>query len=83
MVWACSAIRSAVRLEVENRTAPGERTQFVTNRGEVVAFLVPRPRMEALLEQMEILANPAAMKAIQRARRGEAKDHPLSALDED
>jgi len=39
--------------------------------------------MEALLEQMEILANPAAMKAIQRARRGEAKDHPLSALDED
>ena len=54
-----------------------------TTRGEVVAFLVPRPRMEALLEQMEILANPAAMKAIQRARRGEAKDHPLSALDED
>jgi hypothetical protein len=39
--------------------------------------------MEALLEQMEILANPEAMKAIQRARRGEAKDHPLSALDED
>jgi hypothetical protein len=39
--------------------------------------------MEALLEQMEILANPEAMKAIQRARRGEANDHPLSALDED
>jgi hypothetical protein len=39
--------------------------------------------MEALLEQMEILANPEAMKAIRRARRGEAKDHPLSALDED
>jgi antitoxin (DNA-binding transcriptional repressor) of toxin-antitoxin stability system len=58
-------------------------TTPITNRGEVVAFLVPRPRMEALLEQMEILANPEAMKAIQRARRGEAKDHPLSALDED
>jgi hypothetical protein len=39
--------------------------------------------MEALLEQMEILANPQAMKAIQRARRGKAKDYPLSALDED
>ena len=54
----------------------------ITNRGEVVAFLVPRPRMEALLERMEILANPEAMKAIQRARRGKAKDHPLSALGE-
>jgi hypothetical protein len=58
-------------------------TTPITNRGQVVAFLVPRPRMEALLEQMEILANPQAMKAIQRARRGKAKDHPLSALDED
>lgn len=55
----------------------------ITNRGEVVAFLVPRTRMEALLEQMEILANPEAMKAIQRGRSGQAQDHPLSALDED
>ena len=53
----------------------------VSRRGEVVAFIVPRSRMEALLEQMEILANPDAMKAIRRARRGNAKDHPLSALD--
>jgi hypothetical protein len=58
-------------------------TTPITNRGEVVAFVVPRPRMEALLEQMEILANPDAMRAIRRARTGKAKDHPLSALDED
>ena len=55
----------------------------ITNQGRVVAFIVPRERMAALLEQMEILANPTAMKAIRRARAGKAKDHPLSHLDED
>ncbi len=58
-------------------------TTPITNRGEVVAFLVPRSRMEALREQMEILANPQAMKAIRRARHHKTKDHPLSVLDED
>jgi hypothetical protein len=31
---------------------------------------------------MEILANPEAMSAIERAKSGEAVDHPLDALDE-
>lgn len=38
--------------------------------------------MEALLETMEILANPAAMKAIRRDRTGTREYLPLSALDE-
>jgi antitoxin (DNA-binding transcriptional repressor) of toxin-antitoxin stability system len=58
-------------------------TTSVTRRGEVVAFIVPKKRMLDLLEQMEILANPRAMKAIDRARVGKGKDHSLSALDED
>lgn len=58
-------------------------TTSVTRRGEVVAFIVPKNRMLDLLEQMEILANPRAMKAINRARTGKGKDHPLSALDAD
>ena len=60
-----------------------KETVSVTRRGEVVAFIVPKTRMLDLLEQMEILANPEAMKAIGRARRGKSKNHPLSALDED
>jgi antitoxin (DNA-binding transcriptional repressor) of toxin-antitoxin stability system len=60
-----------------------KETTSVTRRGEVVAFIVPKTRMLDLLEQMEILANPAAMKAVERARRGKGKNHPLSALDED
>ena len=50
---------------------------------KTVAFLVPRDRMEALLESMEILANPQAMRAIRRDQSGKARYLPLSALDED
>ncbi len=49
---------------------------------ETVAFLVPRERMEALLETMEILANPQAMRAIRRDRSGKGEYLPLSVLDE-
>ena len=50
---------------------------------KTVAFLVPRDRMEALLETMEILANPQAMRAIRRDQSGRGRYLPLSALDED
>lgn len=60
-----------------------KETTPITKNGEVVAFVVPRQRMQALLEQMEILSNPAAMQAIRRAKSGKAKDYPLSVLDED
>lgn len=59
-----------------------KETTSIIHKGEVVAFVVPRERMQALLEQMEIMADPNAMRAIRRARGGRAKDHPLSALDE-
>jgi antitoxin (DNA-binding transcriptional repressor) of toxin-antitoxin stability system len=59
-----------------------EKTSAITRNGEVVAFIVPRKRMTGLLEQMEILANPEAMTAIQRAKAGKTVDHPLSVLDE-
>lgn len=60
-----------------------KETVSVTRHGEVVAFVVPRQRMEALLDQIEILSNPEAMKAIRRAKAGKGKYVPLSALDED
>jgi hypothetical protein len=54
----------------------------VRQNHETVAFLVPRDRMEALLETMEIMANPKAMAAIRRDRSGKGKYLPLSVLDE-
>jgi hypothetical protein len=52
----------------------------LVQRGQVLGFIVPRKRMEDLLDYLEIVSNPAAMKAIARAKAGKAKDHPLSAI---
>ena len=60
-----------------------KQTITVQQGERAVAFIVPRERMEALLETMEIMANPAAMRAIRRDRSGKGKYLPLSALDED
>ncbi|MBI2926714.1 MAG: prevent-host-death protein [Verrucomicrobia bacterium] len=60
-----------------------KQTVSLQKDNETVAFLVPRDRMEALLETMEILANPEAMRAIRRDQSGKGKYLPLSVLDED
>jgi hypothetical protein len=60
-----------------------QKTTAITRNGEVVSFIVPRKRMADLLEQMEILANPQAMAAINKAKSGKGKYYPLNVLDED
>jgi hypothetical protein len=60
-----------------------KKTIPITKNGEVVCFVVPKKRMADLLEQMEILSNPEAMKAINQAKAGKGKYHPASVLDED
>ena len=64
------------------RLVQSKETIKVMRRDEAVAFIVPRERMEALLETMEILSNPEAMRAIRRDQSGKGKYIPLSALDE-
>ena len=59
-----------------------KQTVSLRQDDETVAFLVPRDRMEALLETMEILANPEAMKALRRDQSGKGKYLPLSVLNE-
>ena len=59
-----------------------KQTLSLRQNNETVAFLVPRERMEALLETMEILANPQAMRAIRRDQSGKGKYLSLSLLDE-
>lgn len=59
-----------------------KQTVSLRQDNETVSFSVPRDRMEALLETMEILANPEAIKAIRRDQSGKGKYLPVSALDE-
>lgn len=54
----------------------------IRRRDETVALLVSRERMEAIVETMEVLANPEAIRAITAHRAGRTKFLPLSALDD-
>lgn len=58
-------------------------TIAISRRDKTVAFLIPRARLEALVETMEVLANPQAMQAIRQHEAGELSFHPLSVLGED
>ena len=55
----------------------------ITKRDETVAYVVSKERMESILETLEIMANPKAMKALKDAREGKVKYYPLECLDED
>jgi antitoxin YefM len=55
----------------------------IRRHNEVVAYVVSRERMEAIVETMEILANPEAMKAIRAHRAKKTSFVPLTSLDED
>ena len=59
-----------------------EHQVVITRRDKVVGYLLSPERFEAILETMEILANPEAMKAIRDAEEGKTKYHPISILDE-
>ena len=52
-------------------------------RQRSIAYLLSRDYLEAMVETMEILANPDARKAIADHRAGRTKFVPLSALDAD
>ncbi len=55
----------------------------ITRHDKTVAYLISRERMDAILETLEVLGNPAAMKAIRDYEQGKTKFLALSALDGD
>lgn len=65
------------------RQAEGGETVRIRRRNDTVAYLVSRQRMEAIVETMELLASPAAMKAITAHRSGKIRFVSLSALDQE
>ena len=45
----------------------------ITRHDETVAYLISRERMDAIVETLEVLGNPAAMKALRQYRRRQDK----------
>jgi antitoxin YefM len=45
----------------------------ITRHDETVAYVVSRERMEAIVETMEVLANPAAMRALRDYEKGKTR----------
>jgi prevent-host-death family protein len=60
---------------------PHTKAVTITNHGRIAGFLVSKDRMEAIIETMEILANPAAMKAITQYESGRSKGKDISCLE--
>jgi prevent-host-death family protein len=65
------------------RRAEQQGAITIARHGRAVAFLVSRDRMEAIIETLEIMGNPRAMKAIRNYEAGKAKMKDVSCLDED
>jgi PHD/YefM family antitoxin component YafN of YafNO toxin-antitoxin module len=42
----------------------------ITRRDKTVAYLISAQRMEAIVETLEVIADPEAMRAVRRARTG-------------
>jgi PHD/YefM family antitoxin component YafN of YafNO toxin-antitoxin module len=55
------------------KIARGDSVVGITQRQVVVGFYVPREIFESLLETMEVLANPRAMKAVRNAKARKGK----------
>jgi prevent-host-death family protein len=55
----------------------------IARHGRTVAFLVSRERMEAIIETLEIMGKPEAMKAIRAYEAGKAKLKDVACLGED
>ena len=53
----------------------------VCRNGRVVGFVVSRDRMEAILETLDVLADPDAMKSIRGHQAGKIRFKDVSCLD--
>ncbi|HVU25686.1 MAG TPA: type II toxin-antitoxin system prevent-host-death family antitoxin [Opitutus sp.] len=62
------------------RTAERGTLASITRHNKTVAYVLGADEFGALIETMEILANPKAMKAIREAEAGRTKYIPVGEL---
>jgi PHD/YefM family antitoxin component YafN of YafNO toxin-antitoxin module len=75
-------MKSTVSVTEAQKTLPkimrSEGIVAVTRHDEVAGFFVPRERFEALLETLETLASPQAMRALKRFQAGKMRFKSLA-----
>ena len=54
----------------------------ITRHGDTVAYLISKERVDAVIETMELLGDPDAMKALRQYKAGKTRFHGLETLDE-
>jgi antitoxin YefM len=64
------------------KAAEAGQVVTVTRHDEPVACIIGHERMSAIVETLEIMANPAAMRAIQEHRAGKTKFGSLAEIKE-
>jgi len=62
------------------RTAEQGEVATITRHDRPVAYVIGGERLGAIVETMEILANPKAMRAIRAARSGKGSSVPAEKL---
>ena len=83
MKTAVSATKARAQLpRLLKQVAAGD-TIAICKDDVAFAYIVSRYSWEAVLETMEIMANPKAMKAIRDYEAGRTKFKDVSCLDED
>lgn len=55
----------------------------ITRHNQTVGYLLSKQRMDAIVETMELLADPKAMAAMEMARAGKTRYTPLDRLHAD
>jgi len=55
----------------------------ISRRGKIVGVYLSRDRIEALIETMELMSNPAFTTTLEVYKAGGMKLHDLGALDKD
>ena len=65
------------------KEATEEGSIAITRHAETVAYLISRGRMDAIMETLELLGNPAATKALRDYEEGKTRFLPLAALNGD
>jgi prevent-host-death family protein len=58
-----------------------DRLVTIERHGTTQAYVVGRERMEAIIETMELLANPGFVATLKKYRAGKLKMRPLAASD--